>query len=130
MPCDLMQPKMMNFGIAHTGARDDKSELIPVTVTTNVNYERPEPLPRSSERPAPMPLVLTIRVDGRKLLSGGAKYTLLRYADESKVPFSNFLHAGGEVQTWNFEGQAGKDFVVTLDVMSNEKAMFRCVRAN
>jgi hypothetical protein len=127
MPCDLKQPRMMNFGIAHTGPRDDSNELVPVVVSTNVNYEKPEPFPRSSERPAPMPLVLTVTV-GSIHLKAGSQYILYRYNEESKVPFSDFNKAGGAVQHWDFVAEAGKDYFMTLDIMSDQKAFFRCVR--
>ena len=42
-------PGLLNFGIAHKGAADDNNDLLPVTVTTNVNYEWPEPRPQSEE---------------------------------------------------------------------------------
>jgi len=130
MPCDTMQPKMMNFGIAHTGPRDDDNELVPVVVSTNVNYEKPEPFPRSSERPAPMPLVLTVRVDARHL-TAGVKYVLYRYDDETKVPFSKFNKAAASAaQQLEFVAEAGRDFLLTRDVMSNEKVIFRCVRSD
>jgi hypothetical protein len=130
MPCDVMQPKMLNFGIAHTGPRDDDNELVPVVVSTNVNYEKPEPFPRSSERPVPMPLVLTVRVDAR-YLEAGKKYVLYRYDDETKVPFAKFNKAAGSAaQEFEFVAEEGRDVVLTRDVMSDEKVIFRCVRSN
>lgn len=42
-------PGLLNFGIAHKGVADDNNDLLPVTVTTNLNYEWPEPRPQSEE---------------------------------------------------------------------------------
>jgi len=128
MPCDLKQPDNLNFGIAHTGVRDDNNELSPVVVSTNLNYERPEPVPHSDNRPKPMALVLTVRVDWRNL-TPGTKYSLLRYDDVSKVPFSAFKQTGGFAQQVDFVAEAGKDFVITEDIMSNDERVYRCVKA-
>jgi len=131
LPCDKMQPKMMNFGIAHTGVRDDKSETVPVLVSTNVNYEKPEPIPRSDERPKPMPLTLTIRI-AQKALQVGVQYILYRYDSETKVPYSSFnaQSKNSALRKWEFTAKPAEDFVLTEDILSDDKAIYRCVRSD
>jgi len=131
MPSDLMQPNMMNFGIAHTGVRDDDGETIPVVVSTNLNYEKPEPVPRSDERPKPMPLTLTVRI-AAKHLKAGEQYVLYRYDSETLVPYGRFnAQSNNALRRWEFVPKPGtEDFVVTEEIMSDDKAIYRCVRAN
>ena len=129
MPDDVLTTtwryKMLNFGVAHTGPADDNHDLLPVLVQTNVNYERPEIVPKSNTRPRPMALVLTVTVSG---LQPNTKYVLMKFDDETKVPSSDFNAKGlpVAVKTWEFEGPA--HFQITDEIMSDDKAVFRCVR--
>jgi hypothetical protein len=113
-----------NYGIAHTGIMDDDGVLLPVSITTNVNYEDPEMENRSEKRPAAMPLDLTITVAG---LTPGEAYMLYRYSDETKVPTANFnSQLANAAESTPFTATKST-FVATKSILSNEKNFFRCV---
>jgi hypothetical protein len=71
-----------NYGIAHTGVVDRDGETVPITVTTNVNYEQPEIRDGSETRPASMKLILTVTISR---LTPKQQYNLYKYDDETKL---------------------------------------------
>lgn len=116
-----------NFGVAQTGIIDPKNECLRVTVTTNKNYEQPQILNHSDKRPTPMALELTVTVHDTE---EGVEYILYKYDDEKLVPDSDFNeHKARAKESWQFTGAASKTFEITQNIMSNEKVIFRAVKA-
>ncbi len=114
-----------NYGIAHTGPLDESNELLPVRVSTNVNYEDPQIKNRSEQRPQAMLLVLNVEVSG---LNVGTDYVMYKYDDEKKIPSSNFSdHVSDAVKTFEFTATSGT-FVVQENIMSDQKAIYRAVK--
>jgi len=126
-----------NYAFAHTGPADDDGVLQRVRVDTNLNYETPEIADLTDIRPPAMPLVITIRVSG---LQPGEHYKLYRYNNETLVPSMNFnANASSAVQVFDVQGQnfaakpgspPNSTFLMTQDIMSDEKAIYRCVHVD
>jgi hypothetical protein len=116
-----------NYGIVITGVMDRNGDTLPVRVTTNKNDERPAMERRSNARPEPMPLTLTITVSG---LTPNAAYRLYRYDNLEKIPDSQFnAHAARAAESWNIRISDGSTFTLTQEILSDEIAAYRCVRA-
>ncbi|MBS0605284.1 MAG: hypothetical protein JSS60_09670 [Verrucomicrobia bacterium] len=116
-----------NYGIAITGVMDVNGDTLPVRLDTSVNDETPEITDGSNTRPAPKPLTLTITVSG---LQPGIKYNLYRYSDFASVPDSQFnAHASQASQRWSVQTSSGTSFVLAEQILSDEVAVYRCVRA-
>ena len=122
-------PQYGNFGIAHTGIQDKNKDCLPLLVQTSVNYEKPAIKNNSEDRPASMPLTLTITVTG---LQDGVQYNLYTFDDETKVPVEAFNANGAGVALTlkQFTGAASGKFETTEDITSDQKRIYRCVRAD
>ena len=116
-----------NFAIAHTGPADVFQELLPVTVNTSVNYEKPEIKDGSEKRPNAMNLTLTVQVSG---LEDGVQYVLYKYNAEDNVPTSNFnAHKDRASESFAITGTSTGVFVMTDAIESSQKTFYRAVRA-
>jgi hypothetical protein len=81
----------------------------------------------SNRRPDPMPLVLTVTVSG---LTPGVAYRLYRYDELEKIPDSGFnAHASAAAQIRDIQISSGSHYTFRQDILSNEVAAYRCVRA-
>ncbi len=124
-----------NCGIVHTGiigAESDSNQLVPVKVETDINYETPEIGYLSNTRPKSIPVTLSITVGSSvSNIKQGQTYHLYKYNDEKKIPNSNFnANADKSVVNWTLVAEKdGQVFSVTDKIMSNEKAIYRCVSA-
>jgi hypothetical protein len=117
-----------NYGVAITGVMDADGETLPVRVATNRNDEVPAMKNKATVRPAPMPLTLTITVSK---LTPGVAYKLYRYNRIGAVPDSRFnANAPAASQTWDINISSGSKFVLTQNILSDEVAAYRCVRAD
>lgn len=117
-----------NYGIAIAGIKDPDNETLPVRVTTNVNYERPQIVEGSTRRPPPERLVLTITVSG---LKKGERYNLYRYNALSSIPDDAFnAKAAKAFERWAIAGRGDGEFVMTEKIMSDEVAAYRAVPAD
>jgi hypothetical protein len=115
-----------NYGIAILGI-DGEQETLPVRVSTNLNYEAPYIRSKSNKRPRPMSLTLTVKVS--KLVAG-AKYYLYQYDNEMDVPRSDFnKNSKLYKKRTEIKLSSGSEFSMSLDITSNEKVFFRCVKA-
>lgn len=119
------------YGICHTGVIDDNSELLPITITSNVNYEAPEIDNHSEIRPASMPIVLTIKISS---LLRNQNYILYKYDDENMIPTSNFNdHKDNAISFIEFTLNDNDDYnhdsyIITDNIQSNQKAFYRAVK--
>ena len=117
-----------NFGIAHTGILDKNKDCLPLLVQTSANLEDPAIKNNSEDRPAPMPLTLTVTVTG---LQPGVAYSLYTYSDETKVPTEAFnANSAAAHAVKQFTASADGRFVLTEDIQSSDKRIYRCVRAD
>jgi hypothetical protein len=117
-----------NYGIAITGVADVNGDTLPVRITANLNYEKPDIANKSNTRPSPTPLMLTITVSN---LVPNVKYTLYRYNALDSVPESNFnAKAHQAYESWNFEITTGTTYVTTEMIQSDEIAVYRAVKAS
>ncbi len=117
-----------NYGIAILGVKDKNRDTIPVRVDTNVNYEKPAIKNNTSIRPAPMPLKLTITVSD---LQPNVVYNLYKYNNLEDVPEEQFNgNAGNACEQWQIQISARSTFVLEQTILSDEVAVFRCVRAS
>jgi hypothetical protein len=74
-----------------------------------------------------MALELTVTVHDTE---EGVEYILYKYDDEMLVPDSDFNeHKARAKESWQFTGTAIKTFEITQNIMSNEKVIFRAVKA-
>ena len=123
------KPYEGNFGVAHSGNVDECNGcMLPVHVSTDVDYEAPQIEDLSEDRPGNMPLRLLVTVRG---LEEGAEYNLYRYDDERTVPTKTFNALADNalsVDTFVADESGVKTFDV--DIMSDMKLFFRCVRAD
>lgn len=125
--------KVGNYGIAFTGVADPARDTLPVRVDVNVTFESPEVKPRSNDRPQPAALSLTVTVSG---LSPGVQYVLYKYNNESAVPTAAFnKNEAKAVKRWTFGGNgangvSASTYVVTENILSSDKAIFRAVRSD
>jgi hypothetical protein len=116
-----------NYGIAITGVIDQDHETVPVSVATNVNYEKPAIKNGSNARPSPMPLTLTITVTG---LQPGTLYYLYRYDSMSNVPNSAFnANASQASEKWTIEAMSST-YSTTENIESSDEAIYRAVPAS
>ena len=119
-------PTTKNYGITHTGPLDSSHELMPVTVTTSVNYENPVIARNSNSRPDPMPLNITVTVSG---LTSGIQYVMYKYDDENKVPTGSFnRNSGAAKRVYPFQGSETGVYSVMESILSSDKAIYRAVR--
>ncbi|GAM22595.1 hypothetical protein SAMD00019534_057700, partial [Acytostelium subglobosum LB1] len=113
-----------NYGIALTGVVDLKHETLPVSVETNVNYERPEIKDGTSTRPAAMPLTLTITVHD---VVPNVSYVLYKYTSFNDVPESDFNgNSGNAASAIKFTIDSGSTYTTTDAIQSDELAIYRC----
>jgi hypothetical protein len=119
-----------NCGIEHTGILDTDNVLLPIFLETDKNYEAPEIGYLSNTRPAPMSLTLTVTVS--QGIKKGQTYMIYKYNDEKKVPTSQFnANAKNSMQQWSFVGESdGQVYSFKDTILSNEKAIYRCVPTN
>jgi hypothetical protein len=116
-----------NFGIVITGVMDRDGDTLPVRVSTNKNYEVPVMPRKGTARPAPMPLTLAIAVSG---LTPGVDYKLYRYDKLSAIPDAQFnARAASAAQSWTIRIATGSTCALTQNILSDEIAAYRCVRA-
>jgi hypothetical protein len=124
----LLKNKPYNYAIAIEGIIDLDNETIPVTLTSNVNYE-PEIAEGSNTLPTPIPIKLTATVT---IPDNSKSYRLYRYDNFMNVPAANFdSMSGNAVQHWDIPAFAvqGK-FTVTIDTTSEKTNVFRAVEHN
>jgi hypothetical protein len=117
-----------NYGVVITGVADRDGDTLPVRVRTSKNYEAPA-MPRGgTARPAPMPLTLTITVSH---LLPGVNYRLYRYDRLDAIPDARFnARAAKAAQAWDIRIDSGSAFTLTQDILSDQVAAYRCVRAD
>lgn len=116
-----------NYGVAQTGIIDVKKECLAVSVATDKNYEQPQIMNKSDKRPTPMPLTLTVTVHG---IEEGVDYVLYRYDDEKVVPEHSFNeHKANAKESIQFRGDATGTYQLIQNIMSNEKVIYRAVKA-
>ena len=120
------------LGICHTGVIDVNKELLPITITTNVNYESPEIINHSEVRPDPMPITLTIKITS---LSKNQKYILYKYDDENMIPNFNFNDYKDKAISFiefslNDNNNDDDSYIINDNILSNQKAFYRAVRVN
>jgi len=117
-----------NYGIKFTGVMDLNGDTLPVRVTTNRNDEEPEIKNGTNIEPPPMPLMLTITVSH---LEPGVPYNLYRYNQLDLVPNSNFNGLADQAyEHWSIQIDTGTAFVMTQNILSDEIADYRAVRAS
>lgn len=113
-----------NYAIA---IKNVMGQVLPVRITTDLNFEMPAMADGSNDRPAAMDLTLSVTVSG---LTPNTKYNLYYYTDEKDVPVSDFnknSKPGSLYQTISIP--SGTSFTTVLKIKSNEKAFFRAVPA-
>lgn len=110
-------PKLVDYGCAVTGIRDDEKKTLPVRVKVN-RWDEPDPW--QGEAPVTMKATVTVRS-----LEPGRSYVLLRYNDYKKVPVKNFL-ASAYAVSWRFKA-TGKTASFSDSFKSNGVAIYRCV---
>ncbi len=116
-----------NYGIAITGVTDRTGDTLPVRVLTSVNYESPVMKNGENARPAPMPLTLTVVVSE---LVPGVRYRLYRYDRLGAIPDGNFnARAASAAESRDIQLSSGSTYVLTREILSDEVAAYRCVRA-
>jgi hypothetical protein len=116
-----------NYGIAITGVIDQNHETVPVSVATNLNYEKPAIKNGSNVRPSPEPLTLTVTVSG---LQSGTKYNLYRYNSMAQVPNAAFnANASEAYEKWTFTASSSTH-VTTENIESSDEAIYRAVPAS
>lgn len=117
-----------NYGLAVTGVMDKNGDTLPVRIDTNVNYEKPAIVNGSSIPPDPMLLQLNVTVSN---LEPHVQYQLYRYDNFADVPDSNFnAKASQAAQSWHIQITSGNTFVMTQEIMSDEIAVYRCVKSS
>ena len=117
-----------NYGLAIDGLKDVNNELVPVQVTTDLNYESPEIGRNSNIRPVAMNITLTITATNTAY-DGATDFTLYKYDSLAKVPESNYHgHAADATASWTFSVGKGLKFVMTESVQSDKVAVYRCVK--
>lgn len=117
-----------NYGIAITGVKDLNGDTLPVRVDTNFNAELPSIKNGTSKRPAPMLLELAITISK---LEPFVEYHLYRYNNLKDVPDSDFnAHGDQAYAKWKILIDSGSTFAMTDNIMSNEVAVYRAVRAD
>ena len=111
--------------MAITGVVDRDGQTLPISLSTNVNYEKPAMPEGSNTRPAPRELTLTVKVSG---LKPGVSYTLYRYDNFKSVPNSAFnANASKAFKSWSIKINAGSSFSVTEKILSDQTAVYRAV---
>ena len=117
-----------NFALAISGPQDIDGVLLPVRVDTSINYESPQIVDGSNTRPRALSINLTITLSE---LKEGVHYNLYRYNNESSVPDSNFnANRNKAVSIVDVVAPPGSTtFSMTQAIMSDEKAIYRCVSA-
>lgn len=126
LPNEDQGDSIFNYGIALLGI-DGEEETLPVQISTNWNYEAPAIRDSSNTRPKPMPLELSAKISN---LQPGVKYFLYRYKNEQDVPRSNFNQESHTyVEKIEFTLRTGSEFIMQLNILSDEKVFLRCVKA-
>lgn len=116
-----------NYGIAIIGVEDKYGDTVPVRLTTKVNEESPEMQDGSSKAPNPGALHLKATVT---IPNQVAAYNLYYYKSFSSVPTSQFnKNSASASRVWRIPAKSGPVYTVELDILSNEVAVFRAVRA-
>jgi len=106
---------------------DRTGDTLPVRVLTSVNYESPVMKNGENARPAPMPLTLTVVVSE---LVPGVRYRLYRYDRLGAIPDGNFnARAASAAESRDIQLSSGSTYVLTREILSDEVAAYRCVRA-
>lgn len=114
-----------NYGLAVTGIIDHDGKALPVRLSTNVNYERPEMKDGSNARPAARDLTLTVTVSG---LEPGLSYNLYRYDSFESVPNSGFNAAAEQAdKKWEIKIKSGSAFSLKEKIKSDQIAVYRAV---
>jgi hypothetical protein len=116
-----------HYGVAILGVADDDHVTLPVKLTTSVNCEVPEIVDGSDTAPDPKPLTLTVSVSG---LTPGADYILYYYDDFTKVPTKSFNASSAQVKQKVMIHATATTYTTTIDIMSNEVAVFRAVHVD
>lgn len=118
-----------NYGIVITGVMGHE-ETVPVRITTNKNFERPDikqtPEGAPTPRPAPMPLTLTVTVSD---LVPNTNYYLFRYDNETDVPPNDFINKSPKATRTTINIASGTSYTTHIDIYSNQKVFFRAVPA-
>lgn len=116
-----------NYGIVILGVNDLHGDTVPVRVSTNVNYEKPEIVDGSNNPPAPMPITLTITLSD---LQPNVAYNLYKYNNFNSVPDSQFnANASKAYKKWKVQISSGNTYVFSEQIQSNEVAVYRAVKA-
>lgn len=114
-----------NYGLAITGIIDKDGQALPVRLSTNVNYEKPEMKDGSNARPAARDLTLTVAVSG---LKPGLSYNLYRYDSFESVPNSGFNAAAKQAdKKWKIKINSGSTFSLKEKIKSDQIAVYRAV---
>lgn len=125
LPNKIMSDTIYNYAMAITGVCDDKT--FPIKISTNYNYEAPSIKHKSDTRPDSMVLQLTVKVSG---LTPKTKYNLYQYSREGDVPRKDFNNKTNRYKELiEFTLSSGTEFTLSLNIQSDEKVFFRCVKA-
>jgi len=112
-------PKLVDYGCAVIGIRDDDKVTRPVQVKVN---RWDEPNPWQGKPPVTLQATVTVRS-----LVPGRSYILLRYNDYRKVPAKDFL-TSAYAASWRLTA-TGKTASFNDSFKSNGVAIYRCVPA-
>ena len=114
-----------NYGIAITGIMDKESETLPVSISTDCNYEAPEI--KVSQQPKPISLALNITVSN---LRPHTKYNLYYYTDEKDVPVEKFNKNSKQKPWKHINIDSGTIYTTKLSIDSDKKVFLRAVPAD
>ena len=126
-PVYMLKNVPRNYGITIEGVLDLDAVTIPVSLTSNTNYE-PDIGHHSNKRPAPIDIQLTATVS---IPDQTVAYNLYRYDDFNKVPVAGFnAAAANAVQAWVIPSGLGPTMTVVVDAKSDQTVVFRTVPAS
>lgn len=121
----ICNTRVGQFGIALQGIQGD--DALPVSITTQYNYEDPSIVDGSNSRPAAMSETITVTVSS---LEVGKLYNLYRYDDPNKVPIGNFnQYVSQAVQQYSITGAAEGSWSMNMPIQTSDQVFFRCCAA-
>jgi hypothetical protein len=116
-----------NYGLAIVGVMDLDGDTLPVSIATDVNYEKPAIINGSNSRPASMPLTLTITVSE---VQPGITYNLYKYNKLELIPDSQFnAKASNACEIRQIQILSGSTYSLTEVINSDEVAAYRVVKS-
>jgi len=117
-----------NYGISISGVIDLNGDTIPVRCTTDVNREDPEIKDGTSVAPKPGRITLTATVT---IPDSTQAYNLYLYDSFDNVPTSTFNALASQASMkWAIPQGTGETFSVSVQILSNQTAVFRAVNVN